>query len=65
MAPTVYLYKSYDERKKQSFFYIQRVATGSAHAKVPAGISLLPGTALTEAQFTLLRDCGWNVQLLR
>lgn len=65
MAPTVYLYKSFDERKKQSCFYIQRVATGSGPAKVPPGLSLLPGTALTEAQFGLLREGGWNIQLLR
>lgn len=65
MAPTVYLYKSFDEQKKQSFFYIQRVTTGNSAAKVPTGISLLPGTALTEAQFGLLRDCGWNIQFLR
>jgi hypothetical protein len=65
MAPTVYLYKSFDERKKQSCFFIQRVATGSAAAKVPPGVSLLPGTSLSEEQFALLRECGWNIQMLR
>ena len=64
MAPTVFLYKSFDDQKKKSFFYIQRVATGSAPAKVPQGVSLLPGTSLTEEQFALLRQCGWNIQLL-
>ncbi|HYG76202.1 MAG TPA: hypothetical protein VEK08_14450 [Planctomycetota bacterium] len=64
MAPTVFLYKSYDERQKVSCFYIQRVATGSGPAKVPPGLSLLPGTQLSEKQFEMLRQCGWDVRLL-
>ncbi len=65
MQPTVFLYKSVDEKSRQSCFYIQRVATGSAPARVPAGLSLLPGTALNENQFELLRKYGWNVHLLK
>ncbi|HEY3322610.1 MAG TPA: hypothetical protein VGP72_19290 [Planctomycetota bacterium] len=65
MNPTIFLYKSLDEKQRRICFFIQRVATGSGPAKVPPGISLLPGGTLSDEQFDLLRQSGWNIHVMK